>query len=221
MVNHINALVFVTFIADKLSGVIFMKHFLLNKFSKSIATLFLAATITSCVDSNSKLSVSEQVLKIQEDNKKKLVEHQSKLKSNQISSTRTAALVAPITPKVKKTQKRKVQKASVGAVVRPSGNITQNASLNCSPKRLKNVIYQVARKFGHVVVNSTGRSKRKNRLIGGASRSYHLNCQAIDFRVTGNSRGLYRYLRNHPSVGGLKRYRSGFYHIDSGPRRTW
>ena len=63
--------------------------------------------------------------------------------------------------------------------------------------------------------------RRRNRMVGGKKRSYHLKCQAVDFRVKGNNRGLSRFLRSHPSVGGFKRYASGFYHIDTGPRRTW
>lgn len=105
--------------------------------------------------------------------------------------------------------------------VQKRGRITYNASWKCVPKKLKSVIYQVSKKFGHVTVNSTSRSRRKNRRIGGAKRSWHIGCRAVDFRVKGRTRGLYRWLRRHPNVGGLKRYRSGFYHIDIGPRRSW
>lgn len=201
-------------------------NYSLSKFKVGckLATVALAALfITSCTQSNSQLSATDQILQIQETNKKLLAEHQESIKKQRqaFASTNTSALAIPVKPKVVKKSKPKVRKASVAGSVRPSNNITQRASLRCSPKRLKTVIYQVARKFGHVIVNSTGRSNRKNRLVGGAKRSYHLNCQAIDFRVRGNNRGLYRYLRNHPNVGGLKRYRSGYYHIDTGPRRSW
>lgn len=102
-----------------------------------------------------------------------------------------------------------------------SGRIKFNASWKCVPRKLKTVIYQVSQKFGPVIVNSTNRSRRKNRRIGGAKKSWHIGCRAVDFRVKGRTRGLYSWLRKHPNVGGLKRYRSGFYHIDIGPRRSW
>lgn len=189
-------------------------------------TLFfgMSTLLVSCVNTNSGISVTDQVLQIQEDNKKLIAEHQERIKKAREQYTKSAALTVPVKPPVKKktVKKRpKVKKASVGQISRPAGRITERASLRCSPNELKAVIYQVARKFGHVVVNSTYRSNRRNRIVGGARRSYHLHCRAIDFRVRGNNRGLYRYLRNHPYVGGLKRYRSGFYHIDNGPRRSW
>jgi len=99
--------------------------------------------------------------------------------------------------------------------------ISLNAPWKCVPGRLKSVIAQVSRKFGPVVINSTYRSARKNRLVGGKKKSYHKKCQAVDFRVRGRTRGLTRWLARHPKVGGWKRYRSGFYHIDTGPKRTW
>lgn len=114
-----------------------------------------------------------------------------------------------------------VKKASVGGASRASGNIQLNAPWKCVPDKLKAVIREVSRRYGPVVVNSTYRSRSKNRRIGGARNSYHLRCQAIDFRVRGDGRKVLRFLRSHPHVGGLKRYRSGYFHIDTGPRRTW
>ncbi len=101
------------------------------------------------------------------------------------------------------------------------GNVSWNAPSGCVPGALKSVLYQVSQKFGPVVVNSTARGHKHNRRVGGARKSWHLRCMATDFRVRGNSKGLYAFLRSHPSVGGLHRYPSGFYHIDVGPRRTW
>lgn len=114
----------------------------------------------------------------------------------------------------------RVQKASVTAPGR-SSNVTVNAPWNCVPDSLKVVLNEVSRRYGPVTVNSTHRSRSKNRRVGGASHSYHLNCQAVDFRVKGNQSAVMKYLRSHPNVGGLKRYRSGFIHIDTGPRRSW
>lgn len=91
----------------------------------------------------------------------------------------------------------------------------------CLPSDLMNVIYDVAEKFGEVQVLSTFRDPDRNRRVGGATRSFHLRCQAIDFRVVNRSSGLLEYLEKRADVGGLKRYPLGFYHIDTGPRRSW
>ncbi len=91
----------------------------------------------------------------------------------------------------------------------------------CLPNELMNVIYDVAEKFGEVQILSTFRDPERNRRVGGATHSYHLRCQAIDFRVHGRNQGLLQYLAAREDVGGLKRYPLGFYHIDTGPRRTW
>jgi len=99
--------------------------------------------------------------------------------------------------------------------------IVKRAPWKCVPKRLKIVLSQISRKFGRVIVNSTYRGRRKNRLVGGKRRSYHLRCQAVDFRVAGRTRGLAGWLARHPYVGGYNRYRSGYFHIDTGPKRTW
>lgn len=91
----------------------------------------------------------------------------------------------------------------------------------CLPTELMNVIYDVAERFGDVQVLSTFRDPERNRRVGGAPQSFHLRCQAIDFRVTGRQPGLLDYLEQRADVGGVKRYPLGFYHIDTGPRRTW
>ena len=118
----------------------------------------------------------------------------------------------------RRTRSRKHKSAYVGRKVK---RITLRAPWKCVPGRLKSVISQVSRKFGRVVINSTHRSRRKNRMVGGKRKSYHIGCRAVDFRVHGKTRGLTRWLARHPKVGGWKRYRSGFYHIDTGPKRTW
>jgi hypothetical protein len=101
------------------------------------------------------------------------------------------------------------------------GNVSWNAPSGCVPGALKSVLAQVSQKFGPVVVNSSVRGHKHNRRVGGARRSWHLKCMAVDFRVRGRTKGLYAFLRSHGSVGGLHRYPSGFFHIDLGPKRTW
>ncbi len=106
--------------------------------------------------------------------------------------------------------------AAAGARVATAGK-----PWDCVPGRLKAVLGQVARKYGRVTINSTHRSRVYNRKIGGKRGSYHLKCQAVDFRVHGSTKGLTGFLARHDLVGGYKRYSSGFYHIDTGPKRTW
>ena len=109
----------------------------------------------------------------------------------------------------------------LAALPKGKSYVKYNAPSNCVPGRLKAVLAQVSAKYGPITVNSTFRSRSKNRSVGGKSKSYHLSCSAVDFRVHGSSRGLMSYLASNKSVGGLKRYSSGFYHIDTGPRRSW
>jgi uncharacterized protein YcbK (DUF882 family) len=131
------------------------------------------------------------------------------------------------TPKKRKSAK-KVRVASLGdsnSYSSPppkvsSGNVSWVASSGCLPSRLKSVIYEAA-SYGSITVSSTGRSKSHNSSVGGASRSYHLACQAADFRVHGNWGAASAFLRNHGDVGGFKHYGGGLFHIDTGPRRSW
>lgn len=102
------------------------------------------------------------------------------------------------------------------------GGVKWAANSGCLNSSLRAVIHQVASAFGPVTVNSTCRSRGHNRRVGGAHHSHHLSGNAVDFRVHGaGARSVYAFLRNHGSVGGLKLYRRGFFHIDTGSRRTW
>lgn len=97
--------------------------------------------------------------------------------------------------------------------------VTWVASSGCLNGRLKSAIYHVARTYGRVRVNSTCRSRRHNRRVGGARRSHHLTGNAADIRIWGNVRAAARYLRG--VAGGYKHYGGGLFHIDTGPRRSW
>lgn len=133
--------------------------------------------------------------------------------------------------KARSAQRRRgVRVASLGGSYRPDtrpgpslsgGGVRWVANSGCLNSSLRAVIYQVASSFGPVTVNSTCRSRRHNARVGGAHRSHHLNGNAVDFRVRGNNRAVLSFLRNHSSVGGLKLYRGGFFHIDTGSRRSW
>lgn len=91
----------------------------------------------------------------------------------------------------------------------------------CVPGKLKRVLNRVADRYGHVTVTSTNRWWLENWWKGGASNSYHLSCDAVDFKVRGNPNSVIAFLKAQKEVGGYKYYRSGHYHIDIGPRRTW
>ncbi len=101
------------------------------------------------------------------------------------------------------------------------GAINWVASAECLASRLRTVLAQVAANFGTLRVNSTCRSKRRNARVGGARRSYHLTGNAADFRVAGQVKEVYAFLKGNRSVGGLKHYGFGLFHIDTGPRRSW
>ena len=101
------------------------------------------------------------------------------------------------------------------------GSVRWVASSGCLDGSLKSVIYQVAANYGPVTVNSTCRNKGHNRAVGGARKSKHLSGDAVDFRVAGNVSAVYSYLKRSGSVGGLKHYGGGLFHIDNGDRRSW
>ncbi|MFZ1680003.1 MAG: D-Ala-D-Ala carboxypeptidase family metallohydrolase [Rhizobiaceae bacterium] len=109
----------------------------------------------------------------------------------------------------------------LAALAKGQAHIAWNAPSGCVPGRLKSVLERAARRYGPITVNSSVRSTAKNRKVGGRKRSYHLSCQAVDFRIHGAARGVMSWLAGQKEVGGLKRYASGFYHIDTGPRRSW
>jgi hypothetical protein len=101
------------------------------------------------------------------------------------------------------------------------GGVRWLASASCLNGTLVAVVGQVAANYGGVTVNSTCRSKSRNRAVGGAHRSHHLTGDAVDFRVRGNVRAVYAFLRSHGSLGGVKHYGGGLFHIDTGPKRSW
>lgn len=122
--------------------------------------------------------------------------------------------VAPAKPEVSPAEQRIAR-------LRQKIHFQRATREDCLPRALVNVIYEIAEKFGDVRIISTHRSPRHNARVGGASKSFHLECRAIDFAVAGSHKGLVEFVRNRREVGGFKRYPHGFLHIDNGPRRTW
>jgi hypothetical protein len=115
----------------------------------------------------------------------------------------------------------KISPLVLAAMPRGKAYIDYKAPAKCVPERLRNVLNRVSAKYGPITVNSTVRSRSRNRSVGGREKSYHLNCQAVDFRVHAGASGLIGFLSSAKDVGGLKRYPAGYYHIDTGPRRSW
>lgn len=93
--------------------------------------------------------------------------------------------------------------------------------LACLPAPVRRALNDVAMRFGPILVRSThrgnGRFVRTNDWRG----SYHRDCRAADFRVSGNGAAVIAFLRARAELGGVKRYRNGLIHIDDGPRRSW
>ena len=121
--------------------------------------------------------------------------------------------------KIRSTSTKSKPAARPKSLTGNSRGVTWVARAGCLNGRLKSAIYHVARAFGRVRVNSTCRSRRHNRRVGGARRSHHLTGNAADIRIWGNVRAAARYLRG--IAGGYKHYGGGLFHIDTGPRRRW
>jgi hypothetical protein len=110
---------------------------------------------------------------------------------------------------------------SGGPLSSSAGNVSWVASAACLESSLRGVIVNIASSYGPVRVSSTCRSSSRNRSVGGAGKSYHLTGNAADFRVFAAVSSVYASLRSNGSVGGLKHYGGGLFHIDTGPRRSW
>jgi uncharacterized protein YcbK (DUF882 family) len=85
---------------------------------------------------------------------------------------------------------------------------------------LLKVLEIVREHFGKpVIINSACRCADHNKSIGGASKSYHVKCQAADIVVKDvPSSQVQEFLQEW--IGGLGCY-STFTHIDVGPERRW
>lgn len=178
-------------------------------------------------EANSKIYGTAKPAKV---TKKSYANKQGK-KANKVYAAKSSKKLgghAEATEPVKKKHKG-VKVAALGNSYAPQepkkslsgGGVRWVASAGCLAGGLKSVIHQVANNYGPVTVNSTCRSKGHNRAVGGARKSKHLSGDAVDFRVHGNVRAVYAYLRSSGSVGGLKHYGGGLFHIDNGERRSW
>ena len=133
-------------------------------------------------------------------------------------TTATAGVKYAALGKPESSGNRGVSSSRLDGRIATSGHATA-----CLPTALKRVLNQVVANFGPIRINSTSRSHSHNRSVGGAPRSLHLECRAIDFAYHGGRRAkLISFLRNHDAVGGLGNYgHGGHIHIDDGPHRSW
>ena len=100
----------------------------------------------------------------------------------------------------------------------------RQAKIGCIPSDLRMLLNTVAWHYGKKVhIQSGYRSKHYNRRVGGARRSYHVSCKAVDIQVAGvNKYKLAKFLKTLPGRGGIGTYcNTSTVHIDVGPKRTW
>ena len=107
-----------------------------------------------------------------------------------------------------------------GGSLSGGGGVRWVANSGCLNGTLRSAIAD-ASQYGRVTVSSTCRSAGHNARVGGAPRSHHLTGNAADFRVHGNVGAAYAALRSNGSLGGVKHYGGGLFHIDTGPKRSW
>ncbi|MCZ8314471.1 D-Ala-D-Ala carboxypeptidase family metallohydrolase [Phreatobacter sp.] len=93
--------------------------------------------------------------------------------------------------------------------------------LTCLPAPVRRALNDVALRFGPIIVRSTHRGNGTFVRTDAWRGSYHRDCRAADFRVSGDPSAIIAFLRTRPDLGGVKRYRNGLFHIDNGPRRSW
>jgi len=120
------------------------------------------------------------------------------------------------------------QLASLGNLGRlsPKGLRLQHDKVQvaCLKPGVLKVLKLVERKYGSKPIITSGyRSPKRNRRAGGARRSQHVFCKAVDIQVEGVSKWqLAKYLRSIPGRGGVGTYcRTKSVHIDIGSKRDW
>ena len=101
--------------------------------------------------------------------------------------------------------------------------INTSGSTSCFPPRLVGFIDELRTRFGNVSINSAYRSVSRNRRAGGARRSQHINCNAIDFAVPGVSRHEVKEFltANFRGRAGVGFYCNNRFHLDVGNPRQW
>ncbi len=141
---------------------------------------------------------------------------------------------------LKRTSRKKKSRKRIGSIramarrLAPAGASISNLSrmvgkrrkarIGCIPADLRMLLNTVAWHYGkRVHIQSGYRSKHYNRRVGGARRSLHVKCQAVDIQVKGvNKYKLAKFLKTLPGRGGVGTYCGvSTVHIDVGARRSW
>ena len=141
-------------------------------------------------------------------------------------SSRSATKAGPLT-RIASIREMARRLAPIGARLASLSDMVgkrRQAKISCLPKELRMLLNTVAWHYGkHVYIQSGYRSKHYNRSVGGAKRSYHVACKAVDIQVKGvNKYRLARYLKSLPGRGGVGTYcNNSTVHIDVGPKRQW
>lgn len=102
-------------------------------------------------------------------------------------------------------------------------SISTDDSTSCLPPKLLTFVNELRTRFGRVDINSGYRSRTHNRQVGGARRSQHMNCNAIDFSVPGVPRSEVKLFltANFVGRGGVGFYCNNRFHLDVGNVRQW
>jgi len=118
--------------------------------------------------------------------------------------------------------------AAVGSFGRTSPNglrvQTDKVDVACLKPQLVAIIAGAERHFGaQAIVISGFRDPGSNRKAGGAGKSLHMACMAVDMQVEGVSKwDLAKYLRTVAGRGGVGTYcRTKSVHVDIGEIRDW
>lgn len=101
--------------------------------------------------------------------------------------------------------------------------ISTDDSTQCFPQELRSFVNELRNRFGNVEIESGFRNRNHNRQAGGARRSQHLNCNALDFSVPGASKKDVRLflIANFSGRGGIGYYCNDRFHLDVGNPRQW
>lgn len=94
---------------------------------------------------------------------------------------------------------------------------------SCIPQELLVFIDELRTRFGEIEVISSFRTIKHNREVGGAKKSQHLTCDAIDFRIPNVPRKEVKLFltANFKERAGIGYYCGGSYHLDIGKPRQW
>jgi hypothetical protein len=102
-------------------------------------------------------------------------------------------------------------------------SIATNDNVGCFPKKLVDYIQEVRQEFGSVQIVSGHRSASDNARRGGAKKSQHVHCKAVDFKVPGVSKERVRgfLAANFSGRAGIGFYCNDRFHLDVGSPRQW